>query len=53
LVAESSGHALLDEAAVRAVKQGWTFQPAMTKGKPASGKVTVIFVFSGASVKRG
>ena len=52
-VAKSSGHALLDEAAVRAVEQGWTFKSGVAKGKPASGKVTVIFVFSGASVKRG
>ncbi len=52
-VETSSGEALLDEAAVRAVKQGWVFQPGMVDGKPTPGKVRVTFEFSGASVKRG
>ena len=52
-VAKSSGHKLLDDAALRAIKSGWTFRPGMQKGKPAADKVTVTFVFSGGSVKRG
>ena len=52
-VESSSGEALLDEAAVRAVKEGWAFQAGMANGKPAPGKVRVTFEFSGASVKRG
>jgi len=52
-VAKSSGHRLLDDAAVRAVKAGWTFKPGMRKGKPAEGEVSVTFVFSAGSVKRG
>jgi len=52
-VAKSSGHQLLDEAAVRALKSGWTFKPGMDKGKPTTGKVIVTFVFSAGAVKRG
>ena len=37
-VAKSSGHAILDNAAIRAVRNGWVFKPGMTKGKPASRK---------------
>ena len=52
-VETSSGQQILDEAAVRAVKQGWAFQAGMTNGKPAPGKTRVTFEFSGGSVKRG
>ncbi len=52
-VSDSSGQKLLDEAALRAVRSGWTFTPAMQKGKPAAGTVAVTFVFSGGKVKRG
>jgi len=52
-VASSSGHALLDQAAVRAVQKDWQFTPGVTKGKPAGGKVKMIFHFSGGVVKRG
>jgi protein TonB len=52
-VAESSGHASLDAAAVRAVKRGWNFTSAMEKGKAAAGKVTVIFEFKNGDAKRG
>ena len=52
-VAKSSGHKLLDDAAVRALKRGWTFKPGMQKGKPAEGKVTITFAFAAGAVKRG
>jgi protein TonB len=52
-VAKSSGHVLLDDAAIRALKQGWAFKAGLAKGKPAAGKVTVTFVFSASSVKKG
>ena len=52
LIAKSSGHKMLDDAAVRAVQKGWAFKGGMDKGKPAPGKVTVTFVFSGSSVRR-
>ena len=52
-VSQSSGQKLLDDAAVRAVRNGWTFKPAMQNGKPVAGTVTVTFVFSAGKVKRG
>jgi len=52
-VAAGSGHRLLDEAAVRAVKQGWTFSPGMKNGQPEPGRVVVTFVFSQGSVREG
>lgn len=52
-VAASSGHRLLDEAAVRAVKQGWSFSPGLKNGQPEPGRVVVTFVFSQGSVKEG
>jgi len=52
-VTKSSGQKLLDAAALRAVKSGWSFKSGMKNGKPAAGTVTVTFVFSGGSVKRG
>ena len=51
-VQKSSGHQLLDEAALRAVKEGWVFSPGKTAGKPASGQMTIIFEFSSGTVKR-
>jgi TonB family protein len=51
-IAQSSGQAMLDQAAVRAAKN-WAFQPAMAKGKPAAGTVTLIFEFKQAAVKGG
>jgi protein TonB len=50
-VAKTSGHKLLDEAAVRAVKRGWTFQPALKNGKPAAGTMTVTFEFAAGKVQ--
>ena len=52
-VAASSGHRLLDEAAVRAVKQGWAFSPGLKNGQPEPGRVVITFVFSQGSVKEG
>ena len=52
-VAGSSGHSVLDEAAIRAVRQGWIFEGALADGKPAPGKLTVTFEFSAGTVKRG
>lgn len=51
-VASSSGHPLLDQAAVRAVNR-WTFAPGMTKGVPAAGTVKVTFRFAAGAVTRG
>jgi len=52
-VESSSGHAVLDDAAVRAVKEGWVSEAGMANGKPAPGKVSITFEFSGGTVKRG
>jgi len=52
-VTHSSGHKLLDDAAVRAVRSGWTFTPAMQKGGPVAGTVPITFVFSAGKVKEG
>ena len=50
-VSASSGHASLDQAAVRAVKR-WTFTPGLQKGKPAAGKIQVPFRFLNRAVTR-
>ncbi len=50
-VSASSGHASLDQAAVRAVKR-WTFTPGLQKGKPAAGKIKVPFRFLNRAVTR-
>ena len=52
-VTKGSGEKLLDAAALRAVKSGWSFASGMKNGKPVAGAVTVTFVFSGGTVKRG
>ncbi len=52
LVKKTSGHLLLDRAAVRAVQKGWTFEPGLKEGEPAPGEVTVTFSFSASKVKR-
>jgi protein TonB len=52
-VEKSSGHRILDDAAVRAVKQGWVFQPGLASGKPAPGRLTITFQFRSGAVKRG
>ena len=52
-VAKSSGHQILDDAAVRAVKRDWVFQPALKNGKPVAGAVTVVFEFSSGKVQAG
>lgn len=51
-VASSSGHALLDQAAIRMIKQAWRFSPGMSNGKPAPGKVIVTFKFSASEVRK-
>jgi len=51
-VANSSGHDLLDEAAARAVRRGWTFQPGVKDGEPAPGKVDIIFEFADGTARR-
>jgi len=48
---ESSGHDVLDQAALRAVKRAWTFQPGLKQGKPAPGVVTVTFEFTDGKVE--
>ena len=50
-IAKSSGHKILDEAAVRAIRKGWAFKPGMTKGKLTPGKSTITFEFSAGAVK--
>jgi TonB family protein len=52
-VTKSSGQKLLDAAALRAVKSGWSLTPGMKNGKRVAGTVTVTFVFSSGTVKRG
>ena len=52
-VKSSSGHEMLDRAAVRAVQRGWLFKSGMTAGKSAAGEITVTFEFSGGTVKGG
>jgi len=44
-VVRSSGHRLLDQAAIRVVKSRWKFQPAMSNGQPvqARGRVPIEF----------
>lgn len=44
-IVRSSGHRLLDQAAIRVVKSRWTFQPAMSNGQPiqARGRVPIEF----------
>jgi len=51
-ITQSSGQAVLDQAALRAAKS-WAFQPAMAKGKPVAGTVTLIFEFKQGAVKGG
>ncbi len=51
-VATSSGHSLLDNAAMRAVKR-WSFTPGLQQGKAAAGTVNVTFRFAAGAVKRG
>ncbi|HUU53537.1 MAG TPA: TonB family protein [Armatimonadota bacterium] len=50
-VVQSSGHEMLDAAAVRAVKRDWQFQPGLKEGKPAPGSVTVTFEFTSGKVQ--
>jgi protein TonB len=49
-VAKSSGHDLLDQAAIRAVKRDWKFQPGLKNGEPAPGAVTITFEFTSGKV---
>ncbi|MEH6416025.1 energy transducer TonB [Pseudomonas sp. CGJS7] len=44
-VVRSSGHRILDQAAIRVVKSRWTFQPAMSNGQAvqARGRVPIEF----------
>ncbi len=50
-VKASSGHEVLDEAAVRAIKRAWTFQPGLKDGKPTPGTITVTFEFTDGKVE--
>jgi len=50
-VAKSSGHDMLDQAAIRAVKRDWKFQPGLKDGEPAPGSVTVTFSFTSGKVE--
>jgi protein TonB len=50
-VASSSSHQILDDAAVRAVKRGWSFQPALKGGKPVAGRIIITFEFSAGKVQ--
>ena len=45
-VAKSSGHEVLDQAAVRTVKASWHFAPAMRGDTPTDGWVSVPIVFN-------
>lgn len=48
-VAKSSGHEVLDQAAVRTVKSSWHFAPAMRGDTPTDGWVSVPIVFNNAN----
>lgn len=50
-VGKSSGHDVLDQAAVRAVKRDWRFLAALENGEPTSGSVTVTFEFKSGKVE--
>ncbi len=50
-VKESSGHDVLDEAAARAIKRAWAFQPGLKNGKPAPGIISVTFEFTEGKVE--
>ncbi len=50
-VATSSGHQILDDAAVRAVKRGWSFEPALKNGKPVASAIAVTFEFVAGKVE--
>lgn len=45
-VADSSGHAKLDQAAKTVVERNWSFSPALQNGKPVPGNHTITFVFT-------
>jgi len=49
-IGRSSGHDVLDKAAMRAI-QSWRFKPAMKNGEPIAGSVSVRFTFSGGRVQ--
>ncbi len=51
-VSNSSGHASLDAAALRAARS-WTFKAALLKGKPVSSTQTIRFHFANGSVTGG
>jgi protein TonB len=50
-VAHSSGHDILDQAAVRAVKRDWRFLAALENGEPVADSVTVTFEFKSGKVE--
>jgi protein TonB len=43
-IATSSGHDILDEEAIRAVRR-WRFRPAQVEGRPATGRIVVPITF--------
>jgi len=49
-VAKSSGHSVLDQAALYAM-QSWHFKPAMSKGKFTTGTVAVRFTYANGKVE--
>jgi TonB family protein len=50
-VAGSSGHDVLDQAAMRAVRRDWRFLPALENGQPTSGSIIVTFEFASGKVE--
>jgi len=49
-VSSSSQHQVLDDAAVRAIERGWTFEPALEGGKPITGTLKITFEFTSGKV---
>ena len=49
-VEKSSSHDVLDQAAARAVRRDWKFQPGLKDGEPVPGSVTITFEFVSGKV---
>jgi TonB family protein len=50
-VKESTGHDVLDQAAVRAVRNGWIFEVGLKDGAPVSGEAAVTFEFTSGKAR--